>query len=66
MVLLATLALSACTNSQPARRTAQNSAQYDRTQKRVYTEDDLRKTGRQTPGEALEAADPSVRLTGGR
>ena len=32
---------------------------------RTYTSDDLQKTGKQTPGEALQAADPSVITTTG-
>jgi hypothetical protein len=32
-------------------------------QKKTYTDQDLRKTGRSTTGEALEQVDPSVRVT---
>ena len=55
--------LSGCATETP---TAFTQPPDDLTKKRVYTQDDLRKTGRSETGAALEASDPAVRTTGGR
>jgi hypothetical protein len=39
---------------------------YDQTKKRVYTHEQMMKTGEQSPGAALEKLDPSVTISGSR
>ena len=52
----ASVALAGCT-TETATTTTSN---VDQTQKRVYTQEDLRKTGQTETGPALEQVDPSV------
>ena len=55
-----TIAGAGCANNQPSAA----SANANPTAK-TYNSDDLQRTGKRTPGEALQAADPSVTATGG-
>jgi hypothetical protein len=54
----ASLVFSGCTTA-----TTTTTSKTDQTQKRVYTEDELRKTGETDTGPALEKVDPSVTTT---
>lgn len=54
------IASAGCANNQQSA----TSANTDPTAK-TYTSNDLQRTGKQTSGEALQAADPSVTATGG-
>lgn len=53
------LVFAGCANQQGA--TSANANPSEKT----YNSSDLQKTGKRTPGEALQAADPSVTATGG-
>ncbi len=58
--------LAACTNT-PTRPTARyDASQYDATKKRVYTQEQMLKTGEPTTAAALEKLDPSVTVSGSR
>jgi hypothetical protein len=57
------LVLAGCTTSAPPRQAAQTSEPNPF--ERNYSAEDLAKTGRQTPGGALEELDPSITVRGG-
>lgn len=57
--------LAACAS--PTRPTARYDARdYDATKKRVYTQEQMLKTGEPTTAAALEKLDPSVTVSGSR
>jgi uncharacterized lipoprotein YajG len=56
MVALSVFAVAGCAENQQTTTTSTNTNPAART----YTGSDLQRTGRQTSGEALQAADPSV------
>jgi hypothetical protein len=55
------LIFSGCTTTSTTAQT-----QTDPTNKRVHTQEELRKTGETNPAAALEKVDPAVRMTGSR
>jgi hypothetical protein len=55
---LATFALSGCANNKKEVMVQSS----DTTEKRVHTQEELRKTGQTETGAALEKVDPSVRV----
>lgn len=61
LVALTGLVLSGCTTTE----TTTTQTQTDPS-KRVYTQEELRKTGETNPAAALEKSDPSVRMSGPR
>jgi len=63
LVALTGLVLSGCTT--PTETTTTTQTQTDPT-KRVYTQEELRKTGETNPAAALEKTDPSVSMSGPR
>jgi PBP1b-binding outer membrane lipoprotein LpoB len=62
LLALGALFFSGCATSS----TTTAETQTDQTQKRVYTQDELRKSGETNPAAALEKTDPSVRMSGPR
>lgn len=56
------LIFSGCT----ATTTTTTQTQTDQTQKRVQTQEELRKSGETNPAAALEKTDPAVRMSGPR
>jgi hypothetical protein len=44
--------------------TASSPSQVDQTEKRVHTQDELRKSGQSETGPALEQTDPAIRMSG--
>jgi hypothetical protein len=56
LLALGGLVLSGCTTA----TTTRSQAQTDQTQKRVHTQDELRKTGQSETGPALEKVDPAI------
>lgn len=54
------IASAGCANNQQSAASANTNPTA-----KTYTADDLQKTGKQTSGEALQAADPAVTATGG-
>lgn len=62
LVALTGLLLSGCTTTT---ETTTTQTQTDPS-KRVYSQDELRKTGETNPAAALEKSDPSVRMSGPR
>jgi outer membrane biogenesis lipoprotein LolB len=56
--------LASCTTT--TTKTTADTAPYDQTKKRVYTQSQMQKTGETNPGTALEKLDPSVRISGSR
>lgn len=61
LIAVAGVALSGCANQKESMVTT-----TDQTQKRVYTQEELRKTGETQTGPALEKVDPSVQVSGQR
>ena len=59
---LAIFTIAGCANQQSSQPTAFDTSPTART----YTREDLEKTGQPNTGRALEAADPAVRVPGGR
>jgi predicted small lipoprotein YifL len=59
VVVLSLFSLAGCANQSSTAA----SSDADAT-RRTYSQDDLRKTGRTQTGEALQAADPSIGLSG--
>ena len=60
LVAIASVALSGCASQKES--VIQSST--DTTTKRVYTQEELRKTGQTETGPALEQVDPSVQTSG--
>jgi hypothetical protein len=58
---IAALTFAGCANETPD-ATASAGNPTDRT----YTRDDINRSGRQTTGEAMQAMDPAVQVSGGR
>jgi hypothetical protein len=61
LIAVASAALSGCANQKESMVTTP-----DQTQKRVHTQEELRKTGETQTGPALEKVDPSVQMSGQR
>ena len=61
LLLAGIVALSGCASNNNPRLTDQ--PQYNSDGSRSYSQEVLTKTGRQTPGEALEQVDPSVTIS---
>jgi outer membrane biogenesis lipoprotein LolB len=59
-VALASFVLGGCASE------TTTTTQTDQTTKRVYTQEELRKTGETQTGPALEKVDPAVRSSGNR
>ena len=64
LVALASLLLSGCATETTT--TATTPPKTDLTKKKVYTSEELRRTGEAETGPALEKVDPSVRTSGPR
>jgi hypothetical protein len=62
LLALTSLVFSSCTTSS----TTTTQTQTDQTQKRVHTQEELKKSGETNPAAALEKTDPSVRVSGSR
>jgi uncharacterized protein (DUF2345 family) len=62
LIVISSVALSGCANHQ---ETVTQST-TDQTQKRVHTQEELRKTGETQTGPALEKVDPAVQTSGPR
>ena len=62
LIVISSVALSGCANQQET--VTQSTA--DQTQKRVHTQEELRKTGETQTGPALEKVDPAVQTSGQR
>ena len=60
----ASVILASCTTT--TRTTETSRPAYDQTTKRVYTQEQMRKTGEQSPAAALEKLDASVTVSGNR
>jgi uncharacterized protein (DUF2345 family) len=62
LIVISSVALSGCANQQ---ETVTQST-TDQTQKRVHTQEELKKTGETQTGPALEKVDPAVQTSGQR
>ena len=62
LIASASVALSGCANQ----KETMVQSTPDQTQKRVHTQEELRKTGETQTGPALEKVDPSVQVSGQR
>jgi uncharacterized protein (DUF2345 family) len=62
LIVISSVALSGCANQQ---ETVTQST-TDQTQKRVHTQEELKKTGETETGPALEKVDPAVQISGQR
>jgi len=62
LIASASVALSGCANQ----KETMTQSTTDQTQKRVYTQEELRKTGETQTGPALEKVDPAVQVSGQR
>jgi len=60
LLAAASVALSACANQ----KETMIQSTSDQTQKRVHTQEELRKTGETQTGPALEKVDPAVQVSG--
>lgn len=60
LVAVASIALAGCANQ----KETMVQSTTDQTQKRVYTQEELRKTGETQTGPALEKVDPAVQISG--
>lgn len=56
------LVFSGCASDTPS----SSQAKTDQTQKRLHTQEELRKSGQSETGPALEKTDPAVRMSGPR
>jgi outer membrane murein-binding lipoprotein Lpp len=63
LVAVGALVLSGCASDATTTTTTQTQTDPS---KRVYTQEELRKTGETNPAAALEKSDPSVRMSGSR
>jgi PBP1b-binding outer membrane lipoprotein LpoB len=61
LIAVASVALSGCASQKESMVTT-----TDQTQKRVHTQEELRKTGETQTGPALEKVDPAVQTSGPR
>jgi outer membrane receptor protein involved in Fe transport len=61
---LALASLTSCTTTTPTTATDTSTRPVYTTEKKSYPKEELDKRGRQTPGEALAAQDPSITYTG--
>lgn len=61
LIAVASVALSGCANQKESMVTT-----TDQTQKRVHTQEELKKTGETQTGPALEKVDPAVQTSGPR
>jgi type IV pilus biogenesis protein CpaD/CtpE len=59
LVVIVSLSLSGCAN----RKETMVESTTDQTQKRVHTQEELRKTGQSETGPALEKSDAAVRMS---
>jgi hypothetical protein len=62
LIAIASVALSGCANQ----KETMVQSTTDQTQKRVHTQEELRKTGETQTGPALEKVDPSIQVSGQR
>ncbi len=62
LIAIVSVALSGCANHQET----MTESTTDPTQKRVHTQEELRKTGETQTGPALEKVDPSVQVSPGQ
>jgi PBP1b-binding outer membrane lipoprotein LpoB len=61
LIAVASVALSGCASQKESMVTT-----TDQTEKRVHTQEELKKTGETQTGPALEKVDPAVQVSGGR
>jgi uncharacterized protein (DUF2345 family) len=62
LLAVASVALAGCANQ----KETMTQSTTDQTQKRVHTQEELRKTGETQTGPALEKVDPAVQISGQR
>lgn len=62
----ASVILAGCTTTTTTERTAATEVRHERNRKDVYTQEQMRRTGEQSPGAALEKLDPAVTISGTR
>jgi hypothetical protein len=60
LLAVASVALAGCANQ----KETMTESTTDQTQKRVHTQEELRKTGETQTGPALEKVDPAVQISG--
>jgi len=60
LIAVSSVAFSGCANQ----KETMTQSTTDQTQKRVHTQEELRKTGETETGRALEKVDPAVQISG--
>jgi hypothetical protein len=63
LIAMVAAAFPACTTSTTTATNPNSTKPIYTTEKRVYSKEELDKRGRQTPGEALAAQDPSITVS---